>query len=109
MQGLTRIGAAPAVIRDNNIDTTVFPLLHQIEACDRGFRKTAPGGVQKLAWQELDLPVDAGDADAVVAQGANRPGDVRAMAVVIHGIARVRDHVEAMHSGGTLDYGAELR
>ena len=47
------------------------------------------GGARTLRIQELDrhdphVPVHAGDAEAVVARRADRAGDVRAVAVVVH-------------------------
>ena len=53
-------------------------------------------GVQELEGHDLDVPVDAGDADAVVAHGADGAGDVRAVAVVVHRVAVVVDEVVAV-------------
>ena len=43
----------------------------------------------------FDVPVDARDADAVVAERADRAGDVRAVAVVVDRVVVVVDEVPA--------------
>ena len=45
----------------------------------------------------LTFQFDAGDADAVVADGADGAGDVRAVAVVVDRVAVVVDEVVAVH------------
>src|SRR5439155_327050 len=48
-------------------------------------------------------PVDAGDTCAVVADRANRAGDVRPVEVIVERIARARERVEAVCAGGARD------
>jgi hypothetical protein len=79
-------------------------------ACEKGasaqelFVRSAPLAVayrsasdraQELQRHELDVPVDAGDADAVVADRADDPCDVRAVAVVVIRVVVVVDEVPA--------------
>src|SRR5205814_340858 len=49
----------------------------------------AVSGIYDLQGHDLDVPVDAGDADAVVTDGADGAGHVRAVVVVVHRIAVV--------------------
>src|SRR5262249_24208377 len=54
------------------------------------------GGVEELERHEADVPIDAGDADAVVADRPDGAGHVGAVAVVVHGVAVVVHEVVAV-------------
>ena len=68
-----------------------------------------PSAADELRADEACRPVHAGDAEPVAADGADRARHMRAVVVVIHRIARARDRVEAMTSGGADDRGAADR
>ena len=53
--------------------------------------------VQKFARHDLDLPANADNTDGVVAHRADRPTDVRAVAVIVVWITRMVDDIDAMH------------
>ena len=90
-EGLRKRRVAIAVVGD------VGPHLHGVvEAPDGVARRAAAVGAEELQGHDLDVPVDAGDADAVVAHGADRAGDVRAVAVVVQRVAVVVDEVVAV-------------
>ena len=59
-----------------------------------------PLAVQELEAHDAGEPVDAGDADAVVAHGANRARDMCAVEVIVERIARSGDRVEPVRAGG---------
>jgi len=60
-------------------------------------RRARSTAAQELDADDLGGPVDAGDADAVVAHAGDRAGAVRAVAVVVEGVAVVVVEVVAMH------------
>ena len=53
--------------------------------------------IEKFAGHNLDFPTNAGDAFAVVADGADDAGDVSAVAVIIGTIAGVVNGIEAVN------------
>src|SRR5262249_38854679 len=55
-----------------------------VQGADGVAHVPAARGVEELEGHELCVPVDPGDADPVVADGPDRPGDVGAVAVVVH-------------------------
>ena len=64
-------------------------------------------GIEGFAWHDLDGPIDADHADAVVPHGARNAGGQRAVALVVHGIARQRVRngihpVRALRAGDAL-------
>ena len=73
-----------------------------------------PARRQELQAHHAREPVDAGDACAVVADGADRAGDVCAVEMIVERIARPRKRVEAVRARGagdrlTADRDAEAR
>src|SRR5262249_29703084 len=83
--------AAPAVVGD------LRPVIHRVVERQHGVaERPAAVGVQELHRHYLHVPVDAGHADAVVPLGADDPGDVRAVAVVVVGIVVVGNEVPAV-------------
>ena len=54
-----------------------------------------PDRVDELHRHDLRVPVDARDADPIVADGADDPRGVRAVAVVIERVVGVGDEVPA--------------
>src|SRR5262249_20320053 len=55
----------------------------------------AAGGADELARHQLHVPIDAGDADAVVARRPDDAGDVGAVARVVHRVVVVVVEVPA--------------
>ena len=68
-----------------------------IHAPDGVGNETIARGVQKFARHDLHLPGHSHHPDAVVAQRADSAADVRAVAVIVHGIAAVGDGVDAVN------------
>src|SRR5207302_7437620 len=68
-----------------------------IHAPDGVGNETIARGVQKVARHDLHLPGHSHHADTVVAQGADGAADVRAVAVIVHGIAVVGNGVDAVN------------
>ncbi len=97
LQRLRGTAAAPTVVGDQNV-LLLFVLegVDVVEALDGPRRGAGAERAQKLAADDAHVPVDAGDADAVVAHRADGAGHVGAMAEVIHGIAGVVDDVDAV-------------
>ncbi len=86
--------ASPTVVGHADVD----PILgshHRrvIEGLDRGAGEAVSFGVEELQGHDRGVPVDAGDSVTVVAHGGDRAGDVRPVAVVVHGIAVAVDEV----------------
>ena len=59
----------------------------------------AAGRRKSFDRHELDLPRDPGDADVVIADGADRARDVRAVAAVVGGVAADHDTAAADEVG----------
>src|SRR5439155_21768692 len=94
VKGLRELPATPTIISGNDIHAPVFHHRQIVQAGDRAVRRTGPARVEELAGHELDVPVDAGDPDAVVSHGTDRAGYVGAMLVVIHRVRVVIGEVE---------------
>jgi hypothetical protein len=69
----------------------------EAEGVDDAGVEAAAGCVKDAQGHQRDVPIDACDTRAVVADGADRPGDVRAMTVGVGRIAVARDEVVSGH------------
>ena len=104
---IERVGA-PTVVDHSNIDAVIHLLIDdEVDARDRARAGADAVGTVRLAWHDLDGPIDADHADAVVTHGAHNAGGQRAVAAVVHGIARRRVHegvqpVRALRAGDAL-------
>ena len=79
------------LLRDlRSVVNRVVERLDGIATCSRAAR------ARNFRAMICDVPVHAGDADAVVAHGADGAGHVRAVAVVVHRVAVVVDEVVAV-------------
>ena len=92
---LREAAAAPAVVGRDDVDAAVLHELDVLHAIDRVGDAAAARGRQELAGHDPDRPVDADDADAVVAGGPDRPGHVGAVAVVVEWVRIVAGGVDA--------------
>ena len=79
--------ASPTVAAHADVDAFVLQSGNVLEAFDGRGIGSAPTGIKGLAREDAHVPVHAGNADAVVADGANRAGRMRAVAMVVHGVA----------------------
>ncbi|MCZ7641096.1 MAG: hypothetical protein M5U12_36605 [Verrucomicrobia bacterium] len=91
MEGAAAIGLSPTGVEDAGAIVDGVP---------DGFDDAGHGGfalvVEGLDGHEGDLPANPGDADAVVADGADDAGDMGAVGVVVHRIAVLADEVVAV-------------
>ncbi len=95
LQGLAEAAAAPRVA-------------HHVDAHHRGVvdagngavRRTGAAAAEELAAHDLDVPVHARHADAVVANATDGAGAVRTVVVVVHGVAVV---VVGIHTVDVVD------
>ena len=63
-----------------------------------GIRNAAAAvGIQELASDDADVPVNPNHSQAIVAFGANGAGDVAAMPLVVPGVTAVGDGVNAVN------------
>src|SRR5690606_21750379 len=90
-EGRVEIVAAVAVVGD---------LGPHLDGVSQGFDRTAGGAAaiaaEELQGHDLHVPGDTRHADAVVADGADGAGDVRAVAVVVPRVAVVVAEVVAV-------------
>ncbi len=96
-QALAEAAAAPRVGQHAQVDARVALGDRVVDGADGVLEGAAAAGVEELEGHDLDLPVHAGHADAVVAGRADGAGAVRAVVVVVHRIAAAGDRVEAVH------------
>src|SRR5205085_2900103 len=102
LKGLRCTASTPTVVGDYDIDAAIFSLFDQREAGNsiRNISKTLK--VQEFARKNLNIPVHSCHAHAVVADCANDPRDMGAVAVVVKRIAGVIQRIEAVDTGRTL-------
>src|SRR5205814_9797891 len=84
--------AAPTGVHDLRTLTA-----REVDALDGVRSEPVPSGVQKFAGHDLNLPADADNADGVVAHRADRSADMRAVAMIIVGVAGVVYGVDAVN------------
>ena len=93
-QGLREEPTTPAVVGGDDLDAALLHGQHVVQARDGARRGAEASRVEELARQDPHVPRDAADAICVVASGADDPGDVRAMAVVVVRVTAMGDRVE---------------
>ena len=90
-QGLAEAAAAPRVAHDVDAHhRRVLDARHGV------VRRARAAGREELQAHDLDVPVHARHADAVVADAADGAGAVRAVVVVVHGVVVVVREVPAV-------------
>src|SRR5436853_1803347 len=82
------------MVRGDDVDATILHERYIVETGDCVGGRAPAGRIQELARQDRDIPVDPGDPDGVVADRADRAGNVRAVKVIVHRIARVGDRID---------------
>ena len=91
-QRLREIVAPPGVVQ--NVDTQAGGV---VDRGDGGGGGAVASGVEEFQRDQRHAPGDAGDADGVVSDGADRSRDVRTVPEVIHRIVVVVVEVPAVH------------
>ena len=97
-EGRRRPAAPPTVVRRDDVDPEVAA--HPRRVVDGGdgvARRSAAVAPEELEGHDRHGPVHARDTDAVVARGADRAGDVRAVPLVVEGVAVAVREIPAVH------------
>src|SRR5207237_2152985 len=98
------LARAPARADDADVDAVGLALDDVVDRLDGAFGRAEAALAHELQGHDLDPPVDARDAFVVVALGPDDAGAVRAVAVLVHRVARLADGAEAV----VVVYDAEL-
>ena len=88
---------APACADDANVNAVFFAVDGVIDRFDRVFRRAVTAASEKLERHDLDVPVDTGDALAVVALGTDDACTMCSVAVVVHRVAEIISYVKTMN------------
>src|SRR5688572_8989454 len=80
--------SAIAVVGDHDIDAAQLQVMDVIETLDGVGIVARAGSGKEFARPDFHVPVDAAHAQTIVAAGADGPGDVSAVPVVIHRVTR---------------------
>ena len=83
LEGLAEPGSPPRIVGDPDVDPLILEARHQLEREQRVGDISAAVGAEELDREELDPPVDPGDAGRVAGDGTDGAGHVRAMAIVV--------------------------
>ena len=93
-QGRGVSAASPTVIGGDDVDAEVASHhRHIVNGLDGAGRRAIAACGEELHRHQLRGPVDARNTGRIVADGSDRPGDVRAVAMVVVGIAVTVDEV----------------
>ena len=88
--------APPGIVAGNDVDAALAQADEVVQALDGARQRTASLGSDELATEQFRVPVDAGDADAVVGHGGDGAGHMGAMPVVVEWIAIIVDDIDAV-------------
>ena len=91
LESLRELLPAPGVVRGDRAHPGRVK-----DRADRVVCGSLPVRAEELERHDLDVPVHAGNADSVRAGGPDRPGDVRAVAVVVERVVVVVHEVPAV-------------
>jgi len=95
--GVAVSAAAPAIVGNADVHVVDGPHHGGVVDCPHGVGEVSPAAAgEELQTHDRPRPIHAEHATSVVAGGRDGPGDVSAVAVVVHGVAVVVDEIVAV-------------